>query len=105
MGNAIEVSDLTKQYGIVTAVDGITLRVARGEFFAMESRFRYRFFGPDKILRVCVLQSSTLFSPDRREASPTFRSVLALCEGRVKGYRETIRGASRLRVELDVMRW
>jgi ABC-2 type transport system ATP-binding protein len=35
MENAIEVSDLTKQYGSVTAVDGITFRVARGEFFGL----------------------------------------------------------------------
>ena len=35
MENAIEVSDLTKHYGNVTAVDGVTFRVARGEFFGL----------------------------------------------------------------------
>jgi ABC-2 type transport system ATP-binding protein len=35
MENAIEVSDLTKHYGSVTAVDGLTFRVARGEFFGL----------------------------------------------------------------------
>ncbi len=35
MDNAIEVSDLTKHYGSITAVDGITFRVARGEFYGL----------------------------------------------------------------------
>jgi ABC-2 type transport system ATP-binding protein len=35
MENAIEVSDLTKYYGNVTAVGGITFRVAGGEFYGM----------------------------------------------------------------------
>jgi len=35
MEDAIEVSDLTKRYGSVTAVDGVTFRVARGEFFGL----------------------------------------------------------------------
>ena len=35
MENAIEVSDLTKHYGNITAVDGVTFRVARGEFYGL----------------------------------------------------------------------
>jgi ABC-2 type transport system ATP-binding protein len=35
MENAIEVTDLTKHYGNVTAVDGVTFRVARGEFYGL----------------------------------------------------------------------
>jgi ABC-2 type transport system ATP-binding protein len=35
MEDAIEVSDLTKHYGSITAVDGLTFRVARGEFFGL----------------------------------------------------------------------
>jgi len=35
MEDAIEVSDLTKRYGSVTAVDGVTFSVARGEFFGL----------------------------------------------------------------------
>jgi len=35
MENAIEVSDLTKHYGNVTAVDGATFSVARGEFYGL----------------------------------------------------------------------
>ena len=35
MENAIEVSDLTKHYGDVKAVDGVSFKVARGEFFGL----------------------------------------------------------------------
>jgi ABC-2 type transport system ATP-binding protein len=35
MENAIEVTDLTKHYGSVTAVDGVSFRVARGEFYGL----------------------------------------------------------------------
>jgi ABC-2 type transport system ATP-binding protein len=35
MENAIEVTNLTKHYGNVTAVDGVTFRVARGEFYGL----------------------------------------------------------------------
>ena len=35
MENAIEVTDLTKHYGNVTAVDGVTFRVAKGEFYGL----------------------------------------------------------------------
>ena len=35
MENAIEVTDLTKHYGSITAVDGITFRVAKGEFYGL----------------------------------------------------------------------
>ena len=35
MENAIEVTNLTKHYGSITAVDGVTFRVARGEFFGL----------------------------------------------------------------------
>jgi len=35
MENAIEVADLTKHYANVTAVDGVTFRVARGEFYGL----------------------------------------------------------------------
>ena len=35
MENAIEVTDLTKHYGNVTAVDGVTFGVARGEFYGL----------------------------------------------------------------------
>jgi ABC-2 type transport system ATP-binding protein len=35
MENAIEVNDLTKRYESLTAVDGVTFRVARGEFFGL----------------------------------------------------------------------
>ena len=35
MENAIEVNDLTKHYGNVTAVDGATFSVARGEFYGL----------------------------------------------------------------------
>ena len=35
MENAIEVTDLTKHYGNITAVDGVTFRVARGEFYGL----------------------------------------------------------------------
>jgi ABC-2 type transport system ATP-binding protein len=35
MENAIEVTDLTKHYGNVTAVDGITFKVAKGEFYGL----------------------------------------------------------------------
>jgi len=35
MESAIEVTDLTKHYGSITAVDGLTFRVARGEFFGL----------------------------------------------------------------------
>jgi len=35
MDNAIEVSDLTKNYGNVTAVDGVCLKVAKSEFFGL----------------------------------------------------------------------
>ena len=35
MENAIEVTNLTKHYGSITAVDGVTFRVARGEFYGL----------------------------------------------------------------------
>jgi len=35
MENAIEVTDLTKHYGNVTAVDGVTFGVAKGEFYGL----------------------------------------------------------------------
>lgn len=35
MENAIEVSDLTKHYANVTAVEGVTFRVAKGEFYGL----------------------------------------------------------------------
>jgi ABC-2 type transport system ATP-binding protein len=35
MGNAIEVSNLTKKYGNLTAVDDIDFRVTKGEFFGL----------------------------------------------------------------------
>jgi ABC-2 type transport system ATP-binding protein len=35
MENAIEVADLTKRYGNVTAVDGVTFKAAKGEFFGL----------------------------------------------------------------------
>jgi len=35
MENAIEVTDLTKRYGSITAVDGVTFSVARGEFYGL----------------------------------------------------------------------
>ncbi|HYA22393.1 MAG TPA: ATP-binding cassette domain-containing protein [Thermoproteota archaeon] len=35
MENAIEVADLTKRYGNVTAVDNVTFKVAKGEFFGL----------------------------------------------------------------------
>src|SRR5574341_9953 len=34
MDSAIETSNLVKRYGDVTAVDGVSLRVARGEIYA-----------------------------------------------------------------------
>lgn len=33
--NAIEVSGLTKRYGTVTALDGVSFRVGRGELFGL----------------------------------------------------------------------
>ena len=35
MENAIEVTNLTKHYGSITAVDGVTFGVARGEFYGL----------------------------------------------------------------------
>lgn len=35
MESAIEVTDLTKHYGSIAAVDGVTFEVARGEFFGL----------------------------------------------------------------------
>ena len=35
MENAIEVNDLTKRYGEVIAVDGLSFEIARGEFFGL----------------------------------------------------------------------
>ena len=55
--NAIEVSGLTKRYGTVTALDGVSCRVGRGELFGL--------IGPDGAGKTTVFRlRTTLLVPD-----------------------------------------
>ena len=55
--NAIEVSGLTKRYGTVTALDGVSFRVGRGELFGL--------IGPDGAGKTTLFRLlTTLLVPD-----------------------------------------
>ena len=55
--NAIEVSGLTKRYGTVTALDGVSFRVGRGELFGL--------IGPDGAGKTTLFRLlTTLLYPD-----------------------------------------
>lgn len=59
---AIEVSGLTKRYGALTALDGVSFRVGRGELFGL--------IGPDGAGKTTLFRLiATLLTPDAGTAS------------------------------------
>lgn len=71
---AIEIEDISKRYGVLTALDHISLRVGQGEMFGL--------IGPDGAGKSTLYRIlATLMSPDTGSAS-----VLGLDV--VKGFRE-----------------
>ena len=68
---AIEVSGLTKRYGALTALDGVSFRVGRGELFGL--------IGPDGAGKTTLFRLiATLLTPDAGTASAADRKSTRL---------------------------